>query len=100
MIKNLYGSKAAGGIWQQHLFKGLADLGFKQSDTDECVFYCGSTVFMVYTDDGIFCGPDEAEIATCMIELGSRFDITDKGDIDKYLGVKVTRMPVIYLVSC
>ena len=48
---------------------------------------------MVYTDDGIFCGPDEAEIAQCMTELGARFDITDEGDIDEYLGVKVTRMP-------
>jgi Reverse transcriptase (RNA-dependent DNA polymerase)/GAG-pre-integrase domain len=93
LIKNLYGSKAAGRVWQQHLFKGLADIGFTQSGTDECVFYRGTTIFMVYTDDGIFCGPDEQEIATCMSELGTRFEITDEGDIDEYLGVKVTRMP-------
>jgi hypothetical protein len=91
LIKNLYGSKAAGRVWQQHLFKGLADIGFKQSDTDECVFYRGSTVFMVYTDDGIFCGPDQDEISECMTELGARFEITDEGDLDEYLGVKVTR---------
>ena len=47
---------------------------------------------MVYTDDGIFCGKDKAEIDMCMSELGRRFDITDEGDIDEYLGVKVTRM--------
>lgn len=93
LIKNLYGSKAAGRVWQQHLFKGLADIGFKQSATDECVFYRGSTVFMVYTDDGIFCGPDQSEISQCMTELGARFEITDEGDLDEYLGVKVTRMP-------
>ena len=93
LIKNLYGSKAAGRVWQQHLFKGLKELGFRQSDTDECVFYRGTTVFMVYTDDGIFCGPNEEEIATCMSDLGKRFDITDEGDIDEYLGVKVTRAP-------
>lgn len=93
LIKNLYGSKAAGRVWQQHLFKGLADLGFAQSGTDECVFYRGTTTFMVYTDDGIFCGPDEIEIAQCMVELGKRFEITDEGDIDEYLGVKVTRLP-------
>ena len=80
-------------MWQQHLFKGLADIGFEQSATDECVFYRGSTVFMVYTDDGIFCGPDQIEISHCMTELGSRFEITDEGDLDEYLGVKVTRMP-------
>ena len=37
LIKNLYGSKAAGRVWQQHLFKGLADIGFKQSDPDDCI---------------------------------------------------------------
>jgi hypothetical protein len=47
---------------------------------------------MVYTDDGIFCGPNKDDIDTCMIELGQCFDITDEGDIDEYLGVKVTRL--------
>ncbi len=93
LIKNLYGSKAAGRVWQQHLFKGLADIGFVQSGTDECVFYRGTTTFMVYTDDGIFCGPHQEEIARCMSDLGARFEITDEGDIDEYLGVKVTRIP-------
>jgi hypothetical protein len=93
LVKNLYGSKAAGRVWQQHLFKGLADIGFTQSGADECVFYRGSTMFMVYTDDRIFCGPDKEEIDQCMRELGKRFEITDERDIDEYLGVKVTRMP-------
>ena len=91
LIKNLYGSKAAGRVWQRHLFKGLDDLGFEQSQTDECVFYRGTTTFMVYTDDGIFCGPDKAEIQKCLDDLQLRFDITDEGDIDEYLGVQVTR---------
>ena len=91
LIKNLYGSKAAGRIWQQHLFKGLLDMGFTQSNTDECVFYRGQTIFMIYTDDGIFCGPNREEISGYMEELGNRFNITDEGDIDEYLGVKVTR---------
>jgi Reverse transcriptase (RNA-dependent DNA polymerase) len=92
LIKNLYGSKAAGRVWQQHIFKGLLELGFVQSMTDECVFYRGATTFMVYIDDGIFCGPDKVDIDICMSELGRRVDITDEGDIDEYLGVKVTRM--------
>jgi Reverse transcriptase (RNA-dependent DNA polymerase) len=92
LIKNLYGSKAAGRIWQQHLFKGLLDMGFTQSQTDECVFYKGKSMFMVYTDDGIFCGPDIKEINDLFVELGKRFEITDEGEIDEYLSVKVTRI--------
>ena len=94
LIKNLYGSKAAGRVWQQHLFKGLLDIGFTQSHTDECVFYKGTAMFMVYTDDGIFCGPDMDEINGLFAELGKRFEITDEGEIDEYLGVKVTRIDV------
>ena len=90
LVKNLYGSKAAGRVWQQHLFKGLDELGFVQSGTDKCVFYRGTTTFMIYTYDGIFCGPDEAEIENCLKDLSSKFDITDEGDINEYLGVKVT----------
>jgi hypothetical protein len=48
---------------------------------------------MVYTDDGFFCGPDPGEISQCMTELGAGFEIADGGDLDKYLGLKVTRMP-------
>jgi hypothetical protein len=69
------------------------DIGFKQSDTDECVFYRGSTIFKVYTDNRVFCGPDKSKISHCMTELGARFEITDKEDLDEYLGVKVTRVP-------
>jgi len=70
---------------------GLAGLGFRQSETDKCVFYRGSTTFMIYTDDGIFCGPNEGKIAKCMEDLGKHFDTTDEGDIDEYPGVKVTK---------
>ena len=79
LVRNLYGSKAA-RVWRQHLFNGLDELGFVQSGNDECVFYHGTTTFMIYTDDGIFCGPDEAKIAVCLEDLSSKFDITDEGD--------------------
>jgi hypothetical protein len=50
-----------------------------------------ATTFVQRSDDGIFCGPDNKEIERCMTDLGKGFDITDEGDIDEYLGVKVTR---------
>ena len=64
---------------------------FKQSSVDECVFYRGSTVLLMYVDDGILCGPSASEIQAIINELGALFDITDEGEIDTYLGVKVTR---------
>jgi hypothetical protein len=31
LLKNLYGQKQAGRVWNQHLVKGLKSIGFKQS---------------------------------------------------------------------
>ncbi len=56
LVKNLYGQKQAGRVWYQHLRKNLIKLGFKPSAHDECVFYYGSTIFIVYTDDTIVLG--------------------------------------------
>jgi hypothetical protein len=92
LIKNLYGTKQAGRVWNQHLVDGLVGkLGFKQSKIDECVFYRGTTILLIYVDDGILCGPNANEIRIILSDLASLFDITDEGEIDAYLGVKVTR---------
>ena len=72
-------------------FKSLVNtLQFKQSIVDECVFYRGETVLMIYVDDAILCGPSASDIQVILAQLSKIFDITDKGDIDDYLGVKVT----------
>jgi hypothetical protein len=90
--KNLYGSKQAGRVWNQHLVNGLVNtMNFQQSAVDECVFYRGSTVFLVYVDDAILCGPSAKDIQEIITELGVIFDVTDEGEIDDYLGVKISR---------
>ncbi len=68
--KNLYGQKQAGRVWYQHLKRNLLKLGFKASNIDECVFYYGSTIFVVYTDDTILIGPDQKEIEELIKKLG------------------------------
>jgi hypothetical protein len=96
--RNLYGSKQASRVWSQYLAKGLKARGFVQSGIDECVFYRGKLILMVYVDDCILMSPDNQDIDD-VIELlkksigGARpFDVTDEGDISDYLGVKVTHL--------
>jgi hypothetical protein len=92
LIKNLYGTKQAGRVWNQHLVDGLVGkLNFRQSKVDECVFYRGTTILLIYVDDGILCGPSAKEIRIILAELATIFDITDEGEMDAYLGVKITR---------
>ena len=47
---------------------------------------------MVYVDDGIFMGPEKQDIDTCIQDMKGIFDLTDKGDILDYLGIKVTKL--------
>ena len=79
-------------MWNQHLVKGLLDIGFKQSKVDECVFFRGKVIFICYVDDGIFASPDNKAIDKAISELKERFDIEDQGDITDYLGVNVERL--------
>ena len=54
LLKNVYGQKQAGRVWNDYLTGKLLGLGFTRSLIDECVFYRGSLVFLLYVDDGIF----------------------------------------------
>jgi hypothetical protein len=62
-----------------------------QSRFDECVFYYGKTIFLVYTDDTILVGPDEKEIAKIVNTLSKYFNVEDQGDLSNYLGVNIER---------
>ena len=93
LLKNLYGQKQAGRVWSQHLSQGLKDIGFEPSNVDECVFYRGKVIFLVYVDDGIFISPDQEGINKAIMDLQSRnFDIEDQGQLTDYLGVNVEQL--------
>jgi hypothetical protein len=64
-----------------------------QSRTDECVFFQGTTIFMVHVDDGILIDPDNSQIDKTMTDLQSKFEVQDEGDLSDYLGVKIQKHP-------
>ena len=50
-------------MWFQYLSERLVKrAGFIQSEVDECIFYRGSVIYVLYTDDSILTGPDKGEI--------------------------------------
>ncbi len=77
MVKNLQ----AGKVWYDHLKDKLTKLGFIQSRFDECVFYYGTTIFLVYTDDTILVGPDEKEIEKIVNILSKNFKIENVNNL-------------------
>jgi hypothetical protein len=46
---------------------------------------------LIYVDDGILCGSRAKEIPTIIDDLRAQFNITNEGEIDAYLGVKISR---------
>jgi hypothetical protein len=73
------------------LVRGLQQLGFVQSTVDECVFYYGTCVLLVYVNDTIVLGPLENEVQRVVERLRQTFNIGEEGDICEYLGIKVTK---------
>jgi hypothetical protein len=69
LLKNLYRQKQAGKVWNQHLTKGLKTIGFKQSNVDKCIFFCGNIIFIVYNDDGIFASISREESDKAIHEM-------------------------------
>jgi hypothetical protein len=69
LVRNLYRQKQAGRVWYQYLVDGLQDIGFTQSEVDECIFYYKNSVSLVYVDDSILMGPDDNELAYLIQEM-------------------------------
>ena len=92
LIKNIYRGKASGQFWTNHLKKGLFSIGFVPSRVYPCVFYRGNLIFLHYVDDALCLSPKSAEVDKFIQDLrDANFKVTDEGDINNYLGVRVTK---------
>jgi hypothetical protein len=93
IVQNIYGGKTSSRTWYLHLKEGLSEkLGFEVSKIDECVFYRGTTVILVYSDDCIILDKTDEGIQKCIDDLQKIFEVEDEGTIEDYLGVKVEEL--------
>ena len=56
-----------------------------------CLLHQGTTILLIYVGDGILSGTSAKEIQTIFHQLGQLFNTTVEGEIDVYLGVKISR---------
>jgi hypothetical protein len=91
LVKNLYGQKQAGRIWNKYLHEKLVCLDWIQSSADECVYYKDSIVFLVYVDDGILISPKEDISHEALRCLQKTFTISVEGMLNDYVGVNIMR---------
>ena len=94
LLKNVYGQKQAGRVWNDYLTGKLLGLGFKRSLIDECVFYRGSLVFLLYVDDRIVVSLDGSDIDETIREPQcENLKIEDQGHPADYVGVNINKLP-------
>jgi len=90
LIKNLFGQKQAGRVWNQHLHKGLTEIGFVQSEYEECLYFRNKTIQLVYVDDFIIMSQTESDVNKVFHDIqAAGFDINCVGTLNEYLGIEV-----------
>ena len=93
LLKNIYGQKQAGRVWNSFLVDKLISLGYTASLIDDCVFFRGDIIFMVYVDDGIFLGNNDAQLQQAIKEIqGLGLNIEDQGHPADYVGVNIKKL--------
>ena len=93
--KNLYGLKQAPRNWNKNIVDYIKSIGFKQSILDNCLFIknAGDDTYLIslYVDDILIAGSNLAEIEKIKKIFTARYEMKDLGDLEFYLGVRVTR---------
>jgi Reverse transcriptase (RNA-dependent DNA polymerase)/Integrase core domain len=93
--KSLYGLKQASRNWFSKFSQAIQTFGFKQSASDHSLFTLRSgtkiTLLLIYVDDMIITGNDEASIVAVKNFIRSQFRIKDLGKLKYFLGIEVAR---------
>ena len=94
LLRNVYGQKQAGRVWNKLMDQGMWEIGFKPSKFDPCLYYRGSIVFLVYIDNCIVFGPTNNSIEQVVADLcasSRQFTVDDQGDVGDFLGIQVQK---------
>lgn len=92
--KSLYGLKQTSANWYDMLKKALEDRGLQESAADACVFFKKDLIILVYVDDCNLISNQSSTLKGFVESLKDgpeNFIFTDKGKLDKYLGVDIKK---------
>ena len=95
LLKSLYGLKQAPRQWFAKLSTALERFCFVQSKADYSLLTKQENdkfiAVLVYVDDIVIAGSDQAEILKLKQQLSSQFHRKDLGDLRYFLGLEVAR---------
>ena len=97
--KGLYGLKQAPRLWNDKWNAAMDSLGLLAVLADPCVFVNGDIWPLLYVDDVLIIGPDEASIATVKKNIVAQFDVEDLGRPRFFLGIEFIRQREVSYLS-
>ena len=87
--------KQAPRNWNKNIVEYITSIGFKQCILDNCLFVkqVGDETYLIslYVDDILVAGSNEDEIDKIKKEFTERYEMKDLGELNHYLGMKITR---------
>jgi hypothetical protein len=91
--KNIYVQKQAGCMRNSFLVDKLTPIGFTTPLIDDCVFFRGDIIFMVYMDDGIFLGSEDSQLQEVIKEIQNLgLNIEDQVHPADYVVVNIRKL--------
>ena len=93
--KSLYGLKQSPRAWFDRFTRAIQQHGYKQAQIDQTLFHKtvgkNITILIIYVDDIIVTGNDEAEIGRIKRRLAQDFEMKDLGNLGFFLKMEVAR---------
>ena len=92
LMKVLYGTKQAAMVFWKELLKCMKDMHYCRNGANPCIYYSwtsdGLAIWVSWVEDLMFWSP-KARVLAEKLELTSRFDCDDVGDVKEYVGCQV-----------
>ena len=93
LMKSIYGLKQAGLNWYKCCTNFMLDMGFTRLISDPCIFkkQINGRIMLIamYVDDIIIASTSDTDIQQFKDHLSKKFEITDLGLLDYYLGISI-----------
>ena len=89
----LYGLKQAGQLWNQTLHSHLISHKFHQLESEPCIYIQHTrsviTIIATYVDDILIASNNLHNLENTKWMLSKHFDMTDLGQVNQIIGIKV-----------
>lgn len=101
--KALYGLKQASRMWNESFNQFIVRAGFKRCESDRCLYVKdenGIWIYvLLYVDDLLIMSANMQKISTVKKLLSDRFEMTDIGKVDTFLGMCVEQDMTNHTIS-